>query len=184
MKTLAVILLLVSFSFSSYAQRITELEETKISFSPLIFIETDEPDDYRFKIKDGYDKEFTLDPIGFMESYFNIDNFIQEVGDKDYDFYLVNFSNENGFLEAKYSKEGELDRTRQIFKNAALPVAVRNELWRQTEGWSMVKNTYVARGKGNRLDKELYRIKVVKNNKAKIIKIDPKSLDEERIAGI
>ena len=71
-----------------------------------------------------------------------------------------------------------------MFKDIALPLAVRNELWRQTEGWSMVKNSYKAKGQRNLLDQELYRIKVVKNNKSKIIKIDPKNINEERVAGM
>lgn len=176
--------MLVSFSFGSYAQRITELEETRIAFSPITLTETDNPDEYRYEVNDGFSAEFTKDPMAFMESYFNISNLIDEVKDKDYNSYLVRFSTDKGFLEANYSKDGELNRTRQMFKNTALPVAVRNELFRQTEGWSMVKNTYIAKGKRNLLDKELYRIKVVKNNKSKIIKIDPKNINEGRVAGM
>ncbi|MBZ9630267.1 hypothetical protein LB465_05695 [Salegentibacter sp. LM13S] len=184
MKTLVVILMLVSFSFSSYAQRITELEETKIAYSPIVLTETDNPDEYRYKVNDGFAAEFTENPLAFMESYFDISNFIEEVKDKDYNSYLVRFSTDKGFLEANYSKDGELNRTRQLFKDVALPRAVRDQLWRQTEGWSMVKNSYKAKGKRNLVDKELYRIKVVKNNKSKIIKIDPKNIGEERFAGM
>jgi len=184
MKTLVVILLLASFSFSSYAQRITELEETKVAFSPITLTETDVPDEYRYEVNDGFTDEFAKDPISFVESYFDISNLIEEVKHKDYDYYMVRFTTNNGFLEAKYSKDGELNRTRQIFKNAVLPLAVRNELFRQTEGWSMVKNTYIAKGKSNILDKEDYRIKVVKGNKKKIVKIDAKKLNEEQVAGL
>ncbi|SKB71924.1 hypothetical protein SAMN05660776_2694 [Salegentibacter holothuriorum] len=184
MKTLVVILMLVSFSFGSYAQRITELEETRVAFSPISFTETNNPDEYRYKVNDGFAVEFTKNPMAFMESYFDISKFIEEVKDKDYNSYLVTFSTDKGFLEARYSKEGELERTRQIFKNIALPLAVRNELWRQTKGWRMVKNNYIAKGKGRILDKELYRIKVVGDNKSKIIKIDPKNINEERVAGM
>ena len=184
MKTLVVILMLASFSFSSYAQRITELEETKVAYSPIVLAETDNPDEYRYEVNDGFAAEFTENPMAFMESYFDISNFIEEVKDKDYNSYLVRFSTDKGFLEANYSKDGELNRTRQLFKDIALPLAVRNELWRQTEGWSMVKNSYKAKGQRNLLDEELYRIKVVKNNKSKIIKIDPKNINEERVAGM
>ncbi|PRX42976.1 hypothetical protein [Salegentibacter salegens] len=186
MKTLVVILMLVSFSFSSYAQRITELEETRIAFSPspIILTETDNPDEYSYNVSDSFAAEFTKNPMAFMESYFDISNFIEEVKYKDYDSYLVRFHSSKGFLEANYSKEGVLNRTRQLFKDIALPLAVRNELWRQTEGWSMVNNSYKARGQGKLLDKELYRIKVVKNNKSKIIKIDPKNIEQERVAGM
>ncbi|APS40137.1 hypothetical protein [Salegentibacter sp. T436] len=184
MKTLVVILMLVSFSFSSYAQRITQLEETRIAYSPLVLTETDNPDEYRYNVSDSFAAEFTKNPMAFMESYFDISKFIEEVKYKDYDSYLVRFQSSKGFLEANYSKEGVLNRTRQLFKDIALPLAVRNELWRQTEGWSMVKNNYKARGQGKLLDKELYRIKVVKNDKSKIIKIDPKNINEERVAGM
>lgn len=184
MKTLVVILILMSFSFVSKAQGIIELEETKIGFAPFNLIETDNPDEYRYEVNHGFAKDFTKSPIGFMESYFDITSFIEQVEDKDYDTYIVRFSTDKGYLEANFSKDGELNRTRQIFKDTPLPLEVRNELWRQTEGWSMVKNTYKALGKGNKLDKELYRIKVVKDDKSKIVKIDPKKIGEERVAGM
>ncbi|MBE7640093.1 hypothetical protein GUB10_07080 [Salegentibacter sp. BLCTC] len=184
MKTLIVILMLVSFSFNSHAQLITELEETRIDYSPLIYIETNNPDEYLYKIKDDHTIDFLKNPMAFMESYFDISQFIEQVRYKDYDSYLVRFSTDKGFLEANYSKDGALKRTRQHFKNIALPLAVRNELWRQTKGWSMVKNSYVAKGNGRLLDKELYRIKVVQNDKTKIIKIDPKELNKEPVAGM
>lgn len=184
MKTLVVILIVFSFSFVGQAQEITELEETKIGFTAMELIPTENPDEYRYKVNDGYAKEFAENPIGFMESYFDIQSFIEEVKDENYNSYLVRISNEKGFLEANYSKNGELTQTRQFFKDAFMPHDVRNELWRQTEGWSMVKNTYKARGKGNRIDKELYRIKVEKDDKSKIVKIDPKKLSEDQVAGI
>jgi hypothetical protein len=184
MKTLVVILILMSFSFGSQAQGITELEETKIGFSPMSLTETDNPDEYRYEVNVDFTKDFMKNPIGFMESYFDIASFIEQVEDKDYHTYLVRFSTDKGFLEASYSKDGELNRTRQIFKDIPMPLAVRNELFRQTKGWSMVKNSYIAKGKRNILDKELYRIKVAKDNKSKIIKIDPKNINEERVAGM
>lgn len=182
MKTLVVILMFLSFS--SYAQRITELAETKIAYFPIVLTETDNPDEYQYKVNDYFAGEFTKNPMAFMESYFDISSFIEEVKDKDYDSYLVRFSSDKGFVEANYTKDGEISRTRQLFKDIALPRAVRNELWKQSQGWSMVKNTYKARGKGSLLDKELYRIKVVKANKSRIIKIDPKTIKEERVAGL
>lgn len=184
MKTLVVILILVSSGFIAYAQEITELEETNIGFTPISLAETDNSDEYRYIVNDGIAKEFILNPIGFVESYFDIDSFIEQVEDKNYHTYLVRFSHDKGYLEADYSKDGELKRTRQSFKDIPLPLAVRNELWRQTEGWTMVKNTYRSLGKGNLLDKEIYRIKVVQNDKSKIIKIDPKKIGEERVAGM
>ncbi len=184
MKTLVVILILMSFSLVGQAQGVTELEETKIGFSAINLTETDNLDEYRYEVNVGFAKKFLKNPIGFMESYFDIDSFIDQVEGKDYDTYLVRFATDKGFLEARYSKEGELNRTRQIFEDFPLPLAVRNELWRQTKGWSMVKNTYTAKGKRNLVDKELYRIKVVKDNKSKIIKIDPKNIGEERVAGM
>ncbi|TDN78378.1 hypothetical protein DET49_1475 [Salegentibacter sp. 24] len=184
MKTLVIIMILVSLSFTSQAQEITELKETNIGFTPISLAETDHPDEYRYIVNDAYAKEFLMNPIGFVESYFDIDSFIEQVEDKNYHTYLVLFSHEKGYLEADYSKDGELKRTRQSFKDIPLPLAVRNELWKQTEGWTMVKNTYKAIGNGSILDKQIYRIKVVQNDKSKIVKIDPSKIEEERVAGM
>ena len=183
MKTLVVILMLASFSFNSHAQLITELEETRVAFSPFSLTETNNPDEFRYKVRADFADEFMKNPMAFMESYFDISKFIEQVANRNYDSYLVRFSTEKGFLEANYSKEGNLKRTRQIFKNIVLPFAVRNELWKQSKGWRMVKNNYIAKGKGHILDKEIYRIKVVNGNQSKIIKIDPRNLKEGPVAG-
>jgi len=184
MKTLLVILIVLSFSFGSRGQGITQLEETRIEFSPIVLAETNSPDEYRYKVNDGHAKEFIKNPIGFMETYFDIQSFIKEVANKNYNSYLVLFSTDKGSLEADYNKNGELIRTKQRFTDIHMPQKVRNELFRQTKGWSMVKNSYKAFGTGSLIDKELYRIKVVNGNKSKIIKIDPKKINEDRFAGI
>lgn len=183
MKTLVIFAIVWCCAFSLQAQ-VTQLDEARVKASPIMLAETSTPDEFRYIVKDGYAADFTKDPLAFVKQNFDIHSFIATVKDRNYDSYLVSFSTSKGTLQANYSKEGELERTSQKFTNVFLPEAVRNELFRQTKGWSMVKNTYTASGNGDLKEKESYRIKVKNGNKSKIVKINPQQLQEGRMAGI
>ena len=184
MKTLVITSFILCFSLASVAQEIRELAPAHIKVAPISLIKTNVPHEYAYIVNRNYGREFAKNPIAFMKAYFDIKDFMVSVKHKNYDSFQVIFNAENGFLNANYSKKGELTKTSQRFKNIPLPLAVRRDLYNKTKGWTMVKNTYVAYGKADRLDKERYRIKVKKDGKSKIVKIDPKTLDKERVAGI
>lgn len=181
MKTLVLFTVLLLFSFSGYTQEITQLEEARINLEPIIPAQTSNPDEYRFEVNQGFAVDFIKNPLQFVKDYFDIHGFIASVSYKNYDSYQVRFSTRKGYLEVDYSKDGELTKSVQKFKDIFLPLDVRNELFRQTKGWSMVKNTYSARGNGDVMEKEEYRIKVKNGNKSRIVKIDPRKIKESQM---
>lgn len=178
MKTLVLFSALFLFVFTGRSQDITQLEEARINLEPILPVQTSNPDVYRFEVNQGFAEDFIKNPLGFVKENFDINGFIASVAYKNYDAYQVRFSTKKGYLEADYSREGELTKSVQKFKDIFLPLDVRNELYRQTKGWEMVKNTYSARGNGDILEKEKYRIKVKNGNKSRIVKIDPMQIKE------
>lgn len=184
MKTLVITSFILCLSLASLAQEIRELAPAHIKVAPISLIKTNVPHEYAYTVNRNYGSEFAENPIAFMKTYFDINEFMASVNNKNYDSFQVIFNASNGFLNANYSKKGELVKTSQRFKNVALPLAVRRDLYNKTKGWTMVKNTYVAYGKADHLDNERYRIRVEKDGKSKIVKIYPNKLVTERVAGI
>lgn len=175
MKALIVISFLLCSIITGYSQEVTELEELHISSLPEQ-LESTAPNEYRFIINEKYAGEFTKDPIAFMKANFDINAFIASVQEKNYETYQLVFNSSKGFLRVDFDREGELMSTSQRFKDIVLPLDVRRDLYNNNKGWSMTKNTYVARGTGDLVDKELYRIKMEKGKDRKTVKIDPKQI--------
>lgn len=172
MKTLIICLVFALVAGVSRAQKITELKEAKVGFAPLSSEVVRDGNSYAFNVKESYAGEFETNPIAFMEAYFDIQNFIDEVKHENYDSYQVTFSSKKGRLKADFDKEGNLEATSERFKNILLPASLREQLYRDHKGWAMVKNVRVSRGESGVIDTEFYRIKLRNGDKRKILKID------------
>jgi len=190
MKNLIIYSLLLFFVVSVKAQEVTQLEETTVTFKSIGFDVVSNLDNYSFIVKENHAGEFSKNPINFMKENFDIQSFISfldrqnrsHLRKTDYESYGVTFSSSKGYLEAKFSKDGELVETSQNFKNILVPLNVRRELYRSYKGWNMVKNNYTASGKSDQIDKELYRIKLKNGNKSQIVKIVPERMGSDIVA--
>lgn len=182
MRTLVIYLVLVIWAGVMQAQEITELKEAKVGFAPLSSEVTQDGDSYSFKVNEAYAGEFENDAIGFMNAYFDIDNFIASVEDKDYIAYQVSFVSKKGQLVADFDDEGKLKQTSQRFKNILLPADLREELYRDHPGWTMIKNVRTGHGKNGLLEKDMYRIKLKNGNSRKTIKIDALQPERSEVA--
>ncbi len=185
MRTLIVLLLLLGFMTTSQAQQITELEEAKVSFDPNAIEVSSNLDEFTFIIEESYTGEFLKNPMAFMKENFDMKAFIASINKtnkKDYDEYLVTFKSSKGYLEANCDREGTILKTSQRFKDIVLPHNVRRDLYKNNEGWTMVENKYLASGKGDKIDKEVYKIKLVNGNKKQKIKIDPRDIGDSGVA--
>ncbi|RKS53649.1 hypothetical protein BC962_1903 [Gillisia mitskevichiae] len=182
MKTLIVLLLLVGWISTSQAQQITELEEAKVNFAPTAVKISSNLDNYTFVVKEDFAGEFVKNPIGFMKENFDINSFITSIDNDKYDEFLVTFKSSKGVLEASYDNEGNILKTNQRFKDIVLPLKVRRALYTSHTGWTMVQNKYMASGNGERIDREVYKIKIANGNKKQNIKIDPRTIGASKVA--
>jgi hypothetical protein len=175
MKTLIVLLLTVCGITTGQAQKLTQLEETNVEFTPYTLIPTSNLDTYEVVVKESYVGQFSKNALKFIKENFDGSDLIKALNNPDYGTYLVSFRSSKGYLEATYNKDGELERTFQKFQNIALPYDIRNQVYISHTGWTMTKNTYVASGKKDMLDKEFYSIKLERGNKTQNIKVYPVS---------
>jgi len=181
MKTLIVFLFIVCGMATGQAQVVTQLAETRVDFAPYTINPTSDLDTYEVVIKENYIGQFSKNALKFVKENFDARKLIQAINEPDYDSYLISFRSSKGYLDATYTKNGELERTYQRFQNIALPSEIRNQVYTNHKGWTMTKNTYVASGKGEMLNKELYRITLENGKNRQNIKIIPSRIGSDRV---
>ncbi len=181
MKTLIVFLIVVCGLFTGHAQVVTQLEETRVNFAPYSIIPTSNLDTYEVVVKESYVGQFSKNALKFAKENFNARDLIKSINDPKYDSYLVSFKSSKGFLEVTYNEDGEMKNSYQMFKDVVLPLELRREVYTNYKGWTMVKNKYVASGNGDKLNKEIYRINLKKDNKTQNIKIIPSRIGSDRV---
>ena len=184
MKTFIFSLLLIAVTFVGHAQEqeILQLEEAKVGFTPLDAKITRIGDSFAYTVEEEYSGEFSEDPIAFMKSNFDINNFIAEFDGDKYTSYLVTFKSSKGHLSADFNHKGELIKTYQKFVDIVLPLDVRREVYKSNKGWTMTSNKYIASGSGDLLEKEVYKIKLENGNQKRNIKLDPRSVARTTVA--
>ncbi len=174
-----VILLLLAGIATGHAQ-IIQLDEARVDVKNLKIIA--EGEGLKFTILEEYSNQFQKNPLGFMKENFDIFPFIEQMKGKNDIPYLVEFKNRKGYLNANFDKRGTLVSTSQKFKNIPLPLAVSRELVKKYKGWAVTKNLYIASGKGENLDKELYKITMKNGKKSKNVKIIPDRSNREVVS--
>ena|SRR5690606_26824174 len=169
MRKLVILLLLAGIS-TGQAQ-IIQLDEARVDAKNTKIIS--DGDGLKFTILEEYSNQFQKNPLTFMNENFDIFPFIEQMRGKNYVSYKVQFRNSKGYLNANFDKKGTLISTSQRFKNIVVPKEVSRELLAKYKGWAMTKNIYMASGKGDDLDMELYKITMKNGKKSKIVKITP-----------
>lgn len=184
MKTFIFSLLLIAVTLVGHAQEqeILQLEEAKVGFAPLDAKITRIGDSFAYTVEEEYSGEFSEDPIAFMKSNFDINNFIAEIDGDEFTTYHVTFKSSKGHLSADFDHKGELINTYQKFADIALPLDVRREVYMSNKGWTMTSNKYIASGSGDLLEKEVYKIKLENGNQKRNIKLDPRSVARTTVA--
>lgn len=170
-------LMLVVFSATAEAQEITELREAIViapNAEKILYGDTE----FSFVVNETYQSEFAQDPIAFMKTNFNIQEFISYSKDKNYDTYMVTIKSSRGQLDVDFDKKGEITRNRQYFNDVRLPEEIREILKNEHGDWVMVKNKYFSKGKGELTEKSHYKVKLANGNKVRRVKLEPQVTGE------
>lgn len=138
---------------------------------------------YTFTIEEKYVGEFEEDPIKFLNTYFDGPKFINKVLDRNISSVEMDFRTSTGGLKATLDKNGEIERTFHECQDLLLPKEVRKEIYRDYKGWTMVENNHIAKGKAGKIDKEFYKIKLVKDGEVKKVNIHLDKKHNKGIAG-
>ncbi len=180
MKAIMYYLFILCCAFSVKAQ-VIELDPANLSVAKTSFVQTG-INEYQFKINEVYAGQFSSNPIAYVKKNFDIKGFLAAIDSRDYDSYEVNFKSSKGFLNALYDKKGNLVSTSQQFKNVYVPIDIREDLYSNYKGWTMVKNKFVASGKLDRIDKAEYRIRLERGKEHQNIKMTPKVIMSSGVA--
>ena len=171
MKALTIMLLLC-FIGNAQAQKVIQLSEARVSYSPEMKL-AGNLNNLEVNVKEDYAGQFSHNPIKFMEENFDIQDLIGSLDAGTYDQFDVTFKSKKGYLMASFGKNGELIKTSQKFKDIPLPNELYHQLWRDYKGYSMVKNKYVASGRGNTITKQHYIISLKKGTDKQNVKLVP-----------
>lgn len=178
MKTIIILLLLFGMS-TVHAQKVIQLDAANLEYSPEKLVAGSEGSELYLLVKENYRNEFISNPIRFMENNFDLS--MVDIG--DFEEVEVKFLSTKGYLKATFNNDGKLLRTYQHFEDIVLPLAVRTQLFSENLGWTMVSNKYIAKGKENRINKELYKIKMENGKQSKRVTIEPVIEAGGRVAG-
>lgn len=172
MKTLILFLFLGFSAVMTNAQGVIQLNEARVDYNPVFSQLSQNGNTFIAQIKETHLGQFEEDPMGFMKQNFNIQQLIAQINEPKYDSYDVSFRSKKGELKVNYDKEGNIVRAFQRFRNVALPQDVAQQLFRENNGWSMVKNVHVAYGRNGNVDEDFYRITMENGKERKKVKLD------------
>lgn len=158
MKKLFICLLLVAFIGTGHSQIV--LEETRLEYSPVSMKVNPVTNSVTLKVREAAVGEFQRDPIAYIQDKFDIQKFIAENREYDFDGYNVSFKTNKGLVKARYDKEGDMISTHQRFKNVALPDDVKLEILMNYRNSRILKNEHVVTTKEWMIDKDFYKVKI------------------------
>lgn len=175
MKTIFTMLALVFSMSTVQAQKAIDLDPVTV-ISPAVQVNSN-IGELSVEVKEDYTNQFANNPIGFVKEHFDL----KHLDLNDYQEVRVSFINKKGALNATYNSKGDIIRTTQRFKDIPLPPAVRNKVFGENAGWTMVRNSYTASGHSDRIDKEVYKIKLTQGNQTRRVKVVPASVSGGRV---
>jgi len=182
MKKHIIILVLTLMTAATQAQNVIELKEATLNYSPLTYDIVEHGNTFAMKIKENSVGEFEKNPMAFMHKNFNINQFLNEIGDRGYDIYQVVFKSRKGALNAEYNKEGALLSANLKFTNVVVPYELQRKLYQDYKGWEMVKTQHIAREKEGTAKVDFYRVKMKNGSKTKNLRYDVAELSTGEIA--
>lgn len=165
MKKVIIGLLVIGFTYQSYAQEVLFEAKLKKEEVPAVIIESVEEDFPGFIIA-----EFRAIPIEFIEEDIIVNRNI--TSNDDYDTFQITLKGKGREFVATYTKDGKLLSEVEHGKNVVLPVSVRNTMSKAFPGWTVKEDNYKMIHYTGVKKKERYRIVLQKGKEMKKVYID------------
>ena len=86
--------------------------------------------------------------------------------------YNVDFVGDKSLIIAKFARNGKLIETNERFKNVIFSVAVRNAIFKNNQGWQVVKNLYLVEYSDKNLPSRKYKVWLEKEGKIRKVMMD------------
>lgn len=181
MKTVIISMFVVLWMGTLHAQKVIQLDAATVTYKAPKVVTTSNLANFVYEVKKDHENHFMKNPIRFLEENFDFKSL--NLKDNENQSTEVSFLSRKGYLKATFDKKGELMKTSQRFRDIAIPTSVWREIYKNNVGWTMASNLYTAQGKGNRINTELYKVKLTQGKQRKYVKYVPQQIEGGRIAG-
>lgn len=181
MKFLVVLITLFAWYCELPAQNFSNTKETRLSYSEKLILINSELT-IKFVVKEAYGREFVHDPLDFSKKNFSMKTYIKNAKKKEYHGYKVSLKSNHVYLLMEYDRNGELLYNFRRIKNKNMPKAVKDSILRSYKNWRVIKNDYVASGKQDKIDEEVYNIKINNGKESRTLRIHPRPVSSKGIA--
>lgn len=169
MKNLLTALLLLGLVSTGQAQDPIVLEELRLEATS--FELDPNSGTLEIMIPEDYEGQFHDNPLKFAKSKFDINRLLEDNEDSGYESYTVTFKSSKGYLSAEYNREGSLVSSHQEFRNIALPRQASADLYKDHQGWTMVRNKHIISTRNGEVTKDFYKVRLRNGQKGKSLKI-------------
>lgn len=170
-----IILGLFLFGFISAGHSQILLKEAKIDSRPESMQRLPVSNRLLIKISGNAAGEFEKDPLTFMKNIFDVEKFIADNRDGEFDAYRVFLKSRKGKLAANFDQSGNLISSSQIVKDAILPQNARLQIPIEYQDAVIVKSGYYATTRGWKIQRAYYKLKLREGNKSKRLRINKDS---------
>lgn len=138
---------------------------------PLKEFAAENPSKKSIAIAKAREKEFSEAALAYVRNNIDISDYINIQNSEEGALYQIVFKSNRGFLKNIYDSSGTLKKSYQKFENVMLPYEIRNQIYKDYPGYDVENISYRAFGKEADVEKEIYKISIVKDGKLKNIKI-------------
>jgi len=129
----------------------------------------------RYKYLNAVNPEEAAQPVNMLEHYVAAyDVKSAEFYEEQHDNYFVSFYIPEGKILAVYSKDGEIIRTIEHFKNAGLPSNVLTAVTKRFPNWAITEDVYLVKyyREENLVTKKIYKLLLENGDKRMRVKVN------------
>lgn len=142
---------------------VEEVQLTGVTISPLNL-------SYLNKVQDPHTPEEVVQLENTAARY---DIKRSDVFDGSFEAYEVIFEQTDGGIVATYDREGKITSSLERFKNVALPVHIREMVYKNNPGWTITKDAYIVSYYEDLEEvQKIYKLQLKKGKQKKTLKCD------------
>ena len=128
-----------------------------------------------YKYLNEVQNDLTPNQVKYIEdavSYWDIARLEKFEGRRNEEFD-VTFKSNLGYIVATYDNQGKVVSAEERFKNVALPRPLIMAITEQYPNWRIIKTRYLVRNKKDDRSKRHFKVRIMKGNQKKWLKVDP-----------
>lgn len=85
---------------------------------------------------------------------------------------VVEFFTNKGYMYAVYDEEGDISLCSERYKNISLPKSIRDQVYKENQGWLIDKNQYKSVFKDDQVIKKEYKMHLKNGNDSRVVVVN------------